>query len=178
MDATIDKAFLEFECEWCGVDVAVHLRCYRGQRYCSEACAAEGRRLSLLQAGAKYQKTESGRANHALRQQRYLERQAEKMTHQSSASEPGPLSREPVPSPVVATAPVERSDDDAPSSEQVEESHERAADGGERRDAGVRVAAGKRGGCRPVRCCCVCGLPIESASRAPPRGGLRWSFAG
>ena len=158
--------------------MVVHLRCYRGHRYCGEACAAGGRRQSLLQAGAKYQKTEAGRANHALRQQRYLERRAEKMTHQSSAPEPGPLSREPMPSPVVAAAPVERSNDEAPSSEQVEESRERAADGGERRDADVRVAASKRGGCQPVRCCCVCGLPIESAARAPPRGGLRWSFAG
>ena len=158
--------------------MVAHLGCYRGHRYCSEACAAEGRRQSVLRAGAKYQQTEAGRANHALRQQRYLERRSEKMTHQSSAPEPASLSPEPEPTPVVATAPVERSYDEAPSSEQVEENREGAADGGERGEADVRVAASKRGGGEAVRCCSVCGLPVELAARAPPRGGLRWSFAG
>ena len=132
----------------------------------------------MLQAGAKYQGTEAGRANHALRQQRYLERRAEKMTHQSSASGPGPLSPASEPLPVVATAPVERGDDDAASSDQAEEGRKRAEPGSDLESRGLRFAGVKGEARRGVRCCCVCGLPVGLAPRAPPGGALKWSFAG
>ena len=66
-------------CRWCDC----------GDRYCSDDCADAGRRDSLLTAGRAYQRTEAGRANHAARQQEYLDkREAAKMTHQSAENLP------------------------------------------------------------------------------------------
>jgi hypothetical protein len=57
--------------------------------YCSDDCADAARRDSLLAAGRIYQRTEAGRANHAARQQDYLDkREAAKMTHQSAENLP------------------------------------------------------------------------------------------
>lgn len=61
--------------------------CDHGQLYCGEDCSGKARQRSTREAGARYQKTESGRANHAARQQRYLE----KMTHHPSANQPSRL---------------------------------------------------------------------------------------
>jgi len=72
----------EYECEWCESTVCICTRCDRGQRYCPGDCAEAARRESLRCAGKKYQSSETGRLKHAARQQRYLERQEEKMTHQ------------------------------------------------------------------------------------------------
>jgi len=56
--------------------------CDRGQRYCSQECSAQARRVSLRAAGAKYQSSTNGRLNHAERQRRYRARQRETVTHQ------------------------------------------------------------------------------------------------
>jgi hypothetical protein len=58
--------------------------CDHGDKYCDEDCAEAARRDSLRAAGRCYQRTPAGRAHHAARQQRYLDkREAAKMTHQS-----------------------------------------------------------------------------------------------
>lgn len=73
-----------FLCDGCDAATLICSRCDRGQRYCSPSCAAEARRRSLREAGARYQRTAAGRRNHARRQQEYLRRVEAKMTHQGS----------------------------------------------------------------------------------------------
>ncbi len=68
----------------CRALVRLCRRCDRGNIYCSRACAREARRESLHRAGARYQRSERGRQNRNARQQRWLDRRAEKMTHQGS----------------------------------------------------------------------------------------------
>ena len=77
-------------CQRCGLWFGLCSSCDRGQRYCSDQCSEQARRVSLKAAGAKYQRTERGRERHAERQRRYRARQraAERVTHQGcSASE-------------------------------------------------------------------------------------------
>jgi hypothetical protein len=77
-------------CQSCGLWFGLCSSCDRGQRYCSDQCSEQARRISLKAAGAKYQRTERGRECHAERQRRYRARQraAERVTHQGcSASE-------------------------------------------------------------------------------------------
>lgn len=75
-----------YNCRRCRHQVQLCRRCDRGNRYCQRGCANEARVESLRRAGRRYQQSDRGRANHAARQQRYLEREAEKMTHHGSAS--------------------------------------------------------------------------------------------
>lgn len=77
-------------CQGCGLWFGLCSSCDRGQRYCSDQCSEQARRVSLKAAGVKYQRTERGRERHAERQRRYRARQraAERVTHQGcSASE-------------------------------------------------------------------------------------------
>jgi len=83
-EATFSITCRVFRCGMCGSEVIICRRCDRGHRYCSQECSGEARRASLRRAGAKYRKTERGRTNHKVRQQRYLERQSERVTHQGS----------------------------------------------------------------------------------------------
>lgn len=77
----MEQSYRLFICGRCRTQVHICRRCDHGNQYC-RTCAPLARQDSLLRAGDKYQKTERGRANHAARQQRYLER---KMTHHGSA---------------------------------------------------------------------------------------------
>jgi hypothetical protein len=72
-----------FHCCRCQRVVYVCSHCDRGQRYCSETCRARARRATLRAAGARYQRTLRGRANHARRQSEYRRRRAaaKKVTH-------------------------------------------------------------------------------------------------
>jgi len=78
-----------FTCARCGEAVRICRRCDRGNIYCPR-CSPVARRERLKRAGAQYQHSEPGRANHKRRQQEYLARAdaREKMTHRGSA-EPG-----------------------------------------------------------------------------------------
>jgi hypothetical protein len=64
----------EFVCPWCGEPAWICHACDHGQRYCSSRCSSASRADAIRRAGAAYQQTDVGRANHAKRQQRYLER--------------------------------------------------------------------------------------------------------
>ncbi len=75
-------------CQSCGLRFGLCSSCDRGQRYCSDQCSEQARRVSLKAAGAKYQSTERGRERHAERQRRYRARQraAERVTHQGCSA--------------------------------------------------------------------------------------------
>jgi len=73
-----------FQCARCAAQVRLCRPCDRGNRYCGDICSRAARRKSTRRAGARHQETTRGRANHAARQQRYLDRREAKMTHQGS----------------------------------------------------------------------------------------------
>ena len=73
-----------FNCARCNALTIVCRTCDRGQRYCSSKCRAKARRDSQRRATRKYQNTRRGRHANAERQQRYRERQRNKVTHQGS----------------------------------------------------------------------------------------------
>ena len=91
-----------FLCAGCRRQAVICGHCDRGQRYCSEECAARARRLSLQAAGRRYQGSPRGRQLHAARARRYRAR-CEIVTHHGS----------PPPSPAVPLAPGPRSCGDA-----------------------------------------------------------------
>lgn len=73
-------------CAWCH-EIAVFCEdCDSRQRYCSDECARMGRRQSVRQSGARYQRTFEGAQKHAARQASYRVRQHEKVTHQYFSS--------------------------------------------------------------------------------------------
>jgi hypothetical protein len=69
-----------FNCARCHQEVMVCRSCDRGNRYCAR-CARLARAEKQRIAGALYQKTEAGRLNHKVRQERYRGRLTEKVTH-------------------------------------------------------------------------------------------------
>ncbi len=73
-----------YHCCRCYAQVIVCTHCDRGQRYCTDGCSQEARKESIKRARAKYQATRPGRMNNAARQQRYRERQQQKVTHHRS----------------------------------------------------------------------------------------------
>ena len=74
-----------FACARCGGAVRICRPCDRGNIYCP-ACAPMARRERVKRAGAQYQHSAPGRANHKRRQQEYLVRSeaSEKVTHRGS----------------------------------------------------------------------------------------------
>lgn len=62
-----------FNCARCGVQVFICQGCDHGNIYCPP-CAPVARKESQQGYGNKYQKSDVGRANHAARQQLYLDR--------------------------------------------------------------------------------------------------------
>lgn len=73
-------------CSRCHVQVIICSRCDRDQRYCTGECRHKARYESGQRASKKYQSTRSGRFKNAARQQRFLERRSQKVTHQGSPS--------------------------------------------------------------------------------------------
>ena len=73
-----------YYCCHCQAQVIICSSCDPGHRYCTQGCAAIARSDSLQRAGKKYQLTRAGRFNNADRQQRYRERQKQKVTHRGS----------------------------------------------------------------------------------------------
>lgn len=97
MDAT-GRLFL---CARCRVQVIICRRCDRGQRYC-HGCAKEARRISMREAGRRYQKTRQGRFAHAERARRHRAR-CKNVTHQGS---PAPVPNVVLPLQRIKSAPV------------------------------------------------------------------------
>jgi hypothetical protein len=75
----------QLTCVHCHGVVLVCAHCERGQRYCSESCRDEARRIAQREAGRRYQSSYKGRCAHARRQRRYRARGGQKkVTHQGS----------------------------------------------------------------------------------------------
>ncbi len=60
--------------------------CYRGQRYCSQACRASARRQQRRAANRRHQQSAEGRLDHRDRQRAYRGRRATGVTDQSSGA--------------------------------------------------------------------------------------------
>lgn len=73
-----------YSCCRCHAQIIICRHCDRGQRYCTKGCNVKARHESLLRAAKKYQSSRAGRFNNARRQQRYRDRQKQKVTHQCS----------------------------------------------------------------------------------------------
>lgn len=84
----------------CGAVFYICLRCYRGQRYCSERCRTKARRAQRREANRRYQKSEQGQARHRECQRAYRRR---RVTDQGSSPTP-PAMRMGEPAPEQAAA--------------------------------------------------------------------------
>ena len=73
-----------FNCARCRCQVVICSHCDNAHRYCSANCAQLSRLDKQREAAIRYQLSPKGRLAHASRQQRYRQRQQEKVTHQSS----------------------------------------------------------------------------------------------
>jgi hypothetical protein len=75
----------------CGVVFFVCIGCDRGQRYCSDACREAARRRQTRAANSRYQRSETGKQTHRLRQRAYRKRTLERsVTYQGHTSAPAP----------------------------------------------------------------------------------------
>ena len=73
-----------YHCGRCQAQVIVCSGCDRGQRYCAKGCADKARDSSLKRAAKRYRLSRRGRFNNADRQQRFRDREKQKVTHQGS----------------------------------------------------------------------------------------------
>ena len=75
-----------YQCARCHCQVVICSHCDRGNIYCSGECSSLSRSEKQREASARHQSSTSGsgRRLHALRQQRYRQRQREKVTDQGS----------------------------------------------------------------------------------------------
>jgi len=84
---SFDDSFRLQICVRCRVQVHLCTSCDRGHIYCRD-CAPLAARDRVRRAGRRYQDTSRGRANHAQRQRRYRQRQAERrsgVTHRGGS---------------------------------------------------------------------------------------------
>jgi len=144
-----------FLCARCRRSVRICSCCDRGQRYCSDRCSAEARRIQIIEAGARYQRTERGRRNHAARQQVYLERRAQKVTHQGSLNSPSDLQpRSSVAAMVLLYVIWQQEVRDEPPTEEPSKDHQDPEEAGNARGTEPR--------------CHFCGLPCGRFARRGP----------
>lgn len=73
-----------YHCLRCHAQVVICTHCDRGNRYCTQGCSRLARQDSRKRAAKKYQQTRIGHINNAARQQRFRDRQKQKVTHQCS----------------------------------------------------------------------------------------------
>jgi hypothetical protein len=69
-----------FYCALCYTQCVICSPCDYGQIYCSPDCSRSARKKFCNEAEKRYQQTPKGKLNHALRQQRYRERQSKIVT--------------------------------------------------------------------------------------------------
>ena len=74
-----------FQCARCFCQTLICSLCDRGNQYCSKACSYQARHDSHKRANRKYAQTRKGKHHNAKRQQRYRQRQTQKVTDQGSA---------------------------------------------------------------------------------------------
>ena len=78
------EANRHFNCASCRAFVVICSSCDRGNRYCT-SCAPSVRAQRVRESSRRYQSTPRGKMMHALRQQRYRQRQKlQKVTHHPS----------------------------------------------------------------------------------------------
>ena len=77
-----------YQCLRCHAQVIICTHCDHGQRYCANGCSKQARMASQKRASEKYQTTRAGRFNNAARQQRFRNRQKQKVTHHCSLQTP------------------------------------------------------------------------------------------
>lgn len=70
----------------CGALFFICRPCYRGQRYCSEACRQVSRQQQRRAANRRHQQTPEGRLDHIDRQREYRRRRSARVTDQGSAA--------------------------------------------------------------------------------------------
>ena len=80
-----------YHCTRCHCQVFICRRCDRGNVYCAGGCAEHARKASLHRAGSRYRCTRQGRLTNASRQQRFRDRQQQKVTHQGSPPSVAPV---------------------------------------------------------------------------------------
>lgn len=73
-----------YQCLRCHAQVIICSHCDHGQRYCANGCSKKARMASQKRASKKYQTSRTGRFNNAERQQRFRNRQKQKVTHHGS----------------------------------------------------------------------------------------------
>lgn len=105
----MEVSFRSFTCRRCQLDVTICSHCDHGNVYCNKGCADLARRDSGRRASRKYQGKEKGKRAHAARQQAYLMRREEKMTHQGSPEPCPELPLPPTTEPPLAPASAESS---------------------------------------------------------------------
>ncbi|MCK5869906.1 MAG: hypothetical protein KAG45_04570 [Methyloprofundus sp.] len=74
-----------YNCVRCHCQVIICSHCDYGNCYCSGKCSAQSRLEKQREANDRYQSSSKGRHLHAARQQRYRQRQKEKVTYQGSS---------------------------------------------------------------------------------------------
>ncbi len=77
-----------YQCLRCHIPVVICRRCDHGQRYCANGCSKKSRMASQKRARERYQTSRAGRFNNAARQQRFRDRQKQKVTHHCSLQNP------------------------------------------------------------------------------------------
>lgn len=77
-----------FYCALCYTQCVICSSCDYGQIYCSPDCSRSARQKSCNEAEKRYQQTPKGKSNHALRQQRYRERQSKIVTDHTCQTAP------------------------------------------------------------------------------------------
>ncbi len=76
-----------FLCALCRRQVLICSHCDRGQIYCAGDCRFDARKMRRRETARRYQRSRSGRFNHAARSRRYRTRQ-KIVTHQGSPAPP------------------------------------------------------------------------------------------
>lgn len=75
----MEKSARKYHCARCHTLVVICSDCDRGNIYCGTSCSQQAYVLNHRMANQAYQKTLKGRQKHAARQQRYRQRQKEKV---------------------------------------------------------------------------------------------------
>jgi len=87
----------EICCRWCGFFFTVCRPCWRGQRYCGDACRLAAKRHNHSKAQRKYRSTEKGKRSHRLsenrRRYRLNKKNHENEKNMDDATSTGPSAR-------------------------------------------------------------------------------------
>ena len=77
-----------YSCTFCLKQVVICSHCDRGNIYCGPICAGTARQKYCKTSNKRYQQTQQGKFNNALRQKRFRERKNKKVTDHGSQNTP------------------------------------------------------------------------------------------